>query len=216
MGRVYLVVEGQGDELAVPNLLNRLTLDLGLPPAVFSVVGRRNAMRKQSDVEAQCEDLRRRGDCVGALLLQDDEDGCPKVDAPRIASYVRAQKLAFPVGVVLFYREYETLFVACMSQLAGRPLRDAYSRELQPLAADATSPPDPQTHRDAKGQLNRFFPPKHPYRETSHQLALTRALDLETLRASGLPCVGSLERALRFVLTAEGPEVYPPAADPTR
>jgi hypothetical protein len=41
MGRVYLVVEGQGDEQAVPNLLNRLALDLGLPPAVFSVVGSR-------------------------------------------------------------------------------------------------------------------------------------------------------------------------------
>lgn len=209
MGRVYLVVEGHGEVHAVPNLLSRLAVDLELPPAVFAVVGRRSALRKQADVEAQCEDLRRRGDCDGALLMQDDEDGCPKNDAPAVASYVRALSLPFPVGVVLFYREFETLFVACLSQLAGKPLRDVAGRALHPLAADATTPPDPQGHRDAKGQLNRFFPRNHPYRETSHQLALTRALDIAALRASGLPCVESLERALRFVLTATEPGVYP-------
>ncbi len=51
----------------------------------------------------------------------------------------------------------------------------------------------------------------YPYRETSHQLALTRALDLAAIRASGLPCFGSLERGLRVVLTATEPVVYPPA-----
>lgn len=213
MGRYYVVVEGQGDELAAPNLLHRLCADLGYGGAVWTVIGRRNAMHQRSVVEAQCEDLRRRGDCDGALILQDDEDGCPKDDGPRRAAWVRELRLPFPVAVVLLYREYETLFLAALPSLAGKALKSPQGVTLPPLDAAATLEGDPQVPRDAKGVLNRFLPRKHPYRETTHQLAMTRALDLATLRASGLPCFGTLERALHFVLTTDGEGVYPSAPD---
>lgn len=209
MGRFYVVVEGQGEELAVPNLLYRLSADVGREDAQWMVVGRRNAMKQRSAVEAQCEDLRRRGDCDGALLLQDDEDGCPRSDGPRIASWVAEQRLPFPVAITLFYREYETLFLACLSTLAGKALTDPHGRPLHPIDPAARFDGDPQRHRDAKGVLNQFFPAKHPYRPTTHQLALTRALDLEALRASALPCIGTLERALRFVFATRDGGVYP-------
>jgi hypothetical protein len=209
VGRFYAVVEGQGEELAVPNLLCRLSADLGREDATWMVVGRRNAMKKRSVVEAQCEDLRRRGDCDGALLLQDGEDDCPREDGPRIASWVAEQRLPFPVAITLFYREYETLFLACLSSLAGKSLVDPRGRALHPIDPAATFDGDPQRPRDAKGALNRFFPAKHPYRPTTHQLALTRALDLAALRASALPCFGTLERSLRFVLVTRDGGVYP-------
>lgn len=211
MARYYVVVEGQGDELAAPNLLHRLSAERGRGDAVWAVVGRRNAMRQRSTVEAQCEDLRRRGDCAGALILQDDEDGCPKDDGPRVAAWVRELHLPFPVAIALLYREYETLFLAALPALAGRSLKDPRGADLHPLDAAARFDEDPQRHRSAKDVLNRFLPRKHPYRETTHQLALTRLLDFAALRASGLPCFGTLERALDFVLTTEGEGVYPPA-----
>lgn len=212
MGRYYVVVEGQGEELAVPNLVHRLCADAGHEGATWAVVGRRNAMKQRSAVEAQCEDLRRRGDCDGALLLQDDEDGCPREDGPLIAGWVRELKLPFPVAVSLFYREYETLFVACLPAQAGKRLTDPRGRERHPLDGAARFDGDPQRHRSAKDVLNRFLPKKHPYRETTHQLAMTRALDFEALRAAALPCFGTLERALRFVLTTPGSAVYPPSS----
>jgi len=67
---------------------------------------------------------------------------------------------------------------------------------------------DPEAVRSAKKEINRFLPRTHPYKETTHQIALTRLLDLAMLRASGLPCFGTLERAVAFLL--ERPRgVYP-------
>jgi len=206
--KVYLIVEGQGDEQALPKLLNKFAIELGLDVPVFEVA-QRSARCSEADVRRQCEDLRSRDRISGAMFLRDDEDGCPKVDAPKIAEWIRREKLPFPVAVVLFYREYETMFVATLDALAARPLRDRQGNELPSLDSSAKAPANPELHRDAKAQLSKFLPKKHPYRETSHQFAMTQALDIAKLRASGLPCVGSLERALRFVLSSPVAGVYP-------
>ena len=126
-----------------------------------------------------------------------------------VRAWVRALALPFPVAVVLFYREYETLFLPCLAQMAAKPLKDHLGRELAPLAPEASFGGDPEQSRDAKKIVNRFLPRTSPYQPTTHQLALTRLLDFDVLRSSGLPCFGTLERALSFVLdTPSG--VYPP------
>lgn len=218
MRKVYLSVEGQGDEAALPNLLSRLASSMALEVPAFPIA-HRLARCTEADVGRQCEDLRRLANAdgerfAGAMFLRDDEDGCPKRDAPLIAEWVRRQKLPFPVAVVLFYREYETMFVATLGALAVKQLRDKSMRELVALDETAKEPADPEAYRDAKGYVSRFLPKKHPYRETTHQYAMTVALNVDVLRASGLPCVGSLERGLRFVLT-ESSGVYPPASAST-
>ncbi len=110
--------------------------------------------------------------------------------------------------MVLFFREYETLFLPCLHVMAGRPVRDDRGIDLAPLAADARFSGDPQSVRDAKKAINTFLPRTHPHKETTHQLAFTRLLDLSTLRASGLPCFGTLERATSFLLDSTR-GVYP-------
>lgn len=209
MRKVYLIVEGQGDEQALPKLLNKFVKSLGLEDTVFAVA-QRSSRCSDEDLRKQCADLRGRPQIAGAMFVRDCEDGCPKHEAPRMAAVLRAEKLPFPVAVVLFYREYETLFVATLDALAGKRLVGPQGSELPSLDASAIAPPDPERNRDAKGQLNAYLPKTHPYRETSHQLAMTQALDIEALRASGLACVGSLERALTFVLTSSVAGVYPP------
>jgi hypothetical protein len=208
MGKSYVVIEGRGENGSVEYLLRMLSVDLGHPGAFWSVVGRTTNLKSPSALIQQCERLRARGDCDRALMLQDDEDGCPRTDGPRLSSVVRGLDLPFPVAVVLFFREYETLFLPCLHTMAGRPLKDHRGIELAPLAEGARFSGDPEAMRSAKKEINRFLPRTHPYKETTHQLALTRLLDLATLRASSLPCFGTLERAVAFLLgSAEG--VYP-------
>lgn len=214
MGRYYFIVEGQGEELAVPNLLHRLSVEAGRHDARWALAGRCSAMKQRAALVAHCEDLRRRGDCDGALILQDDEDGCPKDDGPRLASWVRDLRLPFPVGVALFYREYETLFLACLPALAGKALTDPRGIALPSIDPAARLDKDPQGLRGAKKVIDRFLPRNRPYRETTHQLAMTRLLDFAVLRTSELPCFGTLERALEFVLMTGGEGVYPPAPPP--
>jgi hypothetical protein len=208
MGKSYIVIEGRGENGSVEHLLRRLSIDLGHPEAFWKVSGRTTNLKSASALIQQCEKLRARGDCDRALLLQDDEDGCPRLDGPRLSAVVRGLDLPFPVAVVLFFREYETLFLPCLHAMAGRPLKDDRGIELAPLAADARFSGDPEAVRNAKKAINQFLPRTHPYKETTHQIALTRLLDLATLRASELPCFGTLERAVAFLL--EGTRgVYP-------
>lgn len=143
------------------------------------------------------------------LFLQDDEDGCPKDDGPQIADWIREAALPMPAAVVLFYREYETLFLPCLHVMAGKALRDGRGIVLPGLVPEARFEGDAQQRRDAKKVVSSFLPRNRPYQPTTHQLALTRLLDFEVLRAAGLPCFGTLERALVHVLTATEPAVYP-------
>jgi len=174
MGRSFVVIEGRGEEQAMLNLLTRLSSDLGRDDIVWAIGGRGSVLNRQGALLSVCARLRARGDCERLLIVQDDEDGCPREDGPTMAAWVRA--IALP-----------------------------------PLQADARYEDDPEKPRDAKGVLRRFFPRTAPYQPTTHQRALTRLIDFDVLRASGLPCFGTLERALHFLHAAAAGSVYPPA-----
>ncbi len=51
--------------------------------------------------------------------------------------------------------------------------------------------------------LSKHFAGGGKYKPTVHQLPFTRMLDFAVLRASGLPCFGSFERALRLRLRVQ-------------
>lgn len=208
MGRAYVVIEGHGEDAAITNLLVRLADDLGLPRVVWAPPIRRNALHREAATAALCDDLRRRSDCERALLLRDDEDGCPRRTGPEVASWVARAAPPFPTAVVLFYREYETLFLPCASAMAGRLLRDPSGAERPGLPQGAAWTGNPEVKRDAKGEVSALLGRR--YKATIDQFALTRLLDFDALRRSGLSCFGTLERALGWLVRAEAPGVYPP------
>ena len=211
--RGLIVVEGHGEDGAAPNLVIKLWKDLGLPGDVRwdSKPIRCRNLYTQAGVAALCEILRTKADCDRLLVLRDDEDGCPRDSGPRLGAWIRAAALPFPVALVLMYREYETLFLASLPSLAGKPIVDPTGRKRAGIAPGAVYEGDPQAKRNAKGEVSSFMPPKQPYKPTTDQLALTRYLDFALLRASGLACFGTLERALTFLATGGPGEVYPPA-----
>ncbi len=68
--------------------------------------------------------------------------------------------------------------------------------------------------RGVKEWLSGQFPKGRSYKPSIDQLPMTRMLDFNDLRDSGLPCFGTLERALKFLDQHRGrlAVVYPPVS----
>lgn len=205
--RFYVVVEGHGEPEAILNLLHRLQGDLKLSPAVW---GRpiRKVVTNRPRAEEVAGLVRGRGDAAGLLITRDGDDDCPRDSAPELATWLKGMGLPFPVAVVLFHREYETLFLPCVSAMAGQPLEH---HRRPGLVSSAQFDGDFEAVRDAKGKISSMMPSGRVYKPTTDQLALTQMLDFSMLRTSELPCFGTLERALTFLLSASssGGQVFP-------
>lgn len=210
MGKLYLVVEGHGEVRAALNLITRLWRDLALRETVFADPPiRGTALHAKSGMLKSCEILRSKPDCDGALILRDEDDGCPATRGPEAAGWVLEAGLSFPVATVLAHREFEAWFLPCVHLMAGRPLVDPNGSSRLGLQAGTTFSGNPEEIRGVKEWLSRHFTAGKSYKPTLDQLPLTRLIDFQVLRNAELPSFGTLERALRFLATAAGHKVYP-------
>lgn len=198
------IVEGQGDEAAVPILLRRLRdeaqvweLEIGRPHR-----RRRTQLVKKDFLQVAVRVAALSEDCVGILVILDADDDCPKELAPTLEQWAREAAGGKACAVVMANREYEAWFLASIEALRG----------TAGILPDAVSHPDPEAPRDAKGELDRRMPSGAGYSPTVDQAALTAHLDLESayrLCRSFRKLVG----AFGVLATAAGavPEVWPPA-----
>lgn len=205
MGKGYVLVEGHGELGAVDNLVSRLSADLGLPLSWAPAIRWPN-LHVQRGVEKGANYIRAKRDAQALLILRDEDDKCPREHGPVMAGWLQALSLPFPSGVVLLHPEYEVLFLPCLERMAGKPL-GAGAAARPGLREGTRWEGDWESRRDVKGWLSAHFPPNRSYKPTLDQLPLTRFLDFPSLRSSGLPCFGTLERALTFL--AGGSGVYP-------
>lgn len=215
---LYIVGEGQGEQDALPTLIYRMRDHLGLE---LPHHGSRHSWKKllltQPHIHAVCGQVRTTSDCDALLLTRDSDNAqlrdadCPRFTAPEIAGWVRALQLPFPTAVVLFYREYETLFLAGAEGMAGRDVLDHRNRISATIPADATAHPSPEHPRDAKGWVRSKL--VTGYKPVLFQASLTRMLDLDVMESTGLSSYRRLVRALRFLSTNLGAAgaVYPPS-----
>jgi hypothetical protein len=141
-------------------------------------------------------------DCVAILVLFDADDDCPKELAPILEQWAREAAGGKPCAVVMAHREYEAWFLASIEALRGTAA----------ILPDATSHPDPEAPRDAKGELDLRMPRGASYSPTVDQASLTALLDLESAYRR---C-----RSFRKLVSAFGelvadagvaPAVWPPA-----
>jgi hypothetical protein len=210
MGKGYLIVEGHGDGRAALNLVHRAWANLGLSPVLWDNTPIRGVgLHTRPGVMRACELLRARPQCERALLLRDEDDLCPKERGPETAAWVKELKLPFPVAVVLPHREFETWFLPCVHQMAGRPLVSG-PIERPGLQEGTSFSGDVESIRGVKEWLSKHFAGGKAYKPTLDQLPMTQMLDLPTLRAANVPSFGTFERSLRFLSTAGPGEVYPP------
>ncbi len=210
--RSYVVVEGQGEVTAVPNLLTRLWLDLGLPQMYWARPIRAKDLYTQAGFERTCEHVRGKKDAAALLVLRDDDDGCPKRTGPELAGWAQNLGLPFPTAVVLSFREYESIFLASLETIAGKPITDPSGIERSGVAATASYDDDPESPRDPKGWLSRHYPEGRKYKPTLDQLPMTRLVDFDVVRRRGLRWFVTLQNGLRFLAaqTGQPSAVYPP------
>ena len=199
------IVEGQGDEAAVPLLLRRLRdeaqawgLEVGKPQRK-----RRTQLVKKDSLQIAVRLAALREDCAGILVLFDADDDCPAELAPALEQWAREAAREIPCAVVMANREYEAWFLASMEALRGTAA----------ILRDAISHPDPEAPRDAKGELERRMPGGASYSSTVDQAPLTAHLDLQNAyrRCRSFRKLVSAFGALAAAAGA-APAVWPPTA----
>lgn len=165
--RVAAVVEGYGDVKAVPALVARTGLLLGSPMIASNPIraGEWKSLRAAGEFERYLELAARRGwDRI--LVLLDLEDLCCKTEAEAALARVKAWAAGRPivVHVVFFVQEYESIFLACIDDIVGD---------------ETVKVEDPESYRDAKGQLKRLTGRR--YKETQDQEAYSKTIALNNL-----------------------------------
>lgn len=209
-GRGYLVVEGKGEIAAALNLVTRLWADLALPPLRWSDPPiRGQALHTRAGVDRALELVRRKADVGALLLMRDEDDACPKDTGPEAARWIAEAQVPFPAAIVLLRREYETLFLPSLHRMAGVPLKDPRGIERPGVKVGARFDGDPEAYRDAKGIITDNYISGR-YKPTLDQLALTRLIQFDDLRAAHVPAFGTLERALKALAEQGRGAVYPP------
>jgi hypothetical protein len=214
MPRGYLVVEGHGDGHAALNLVNRLWIDLHLPPFHWAEPIRGRNLHQERGVQKAGELIRSKPDAGAFLLIRDEDDACPKGQGPLAAAWLRSLKLPFPSAIVLAHREFEAFFLPCIARMAGRKIVGPHGLERDGLLPNTTFEGDPESIRGVKEWLSNHMPKGRAYKPTVDQLPLARLVDFQMLRATrcSLPCFGSLERALHFLnreIEAKTAQTYP-------
>ncbi len=214
MGRGYLVVEGKGEVKAAQTLIYRLWNDLGHSPVVWADPIRGVNLLQRSGIARACAIVRSKPDADALLILRDADDDCPATSGPTAAQWIREENLQFPAAVVLLHREYETLFLPCLTRMAGIPLRDDRGVERSGLLAGTTFEGNYESIRGVKEWLSKRYPRGRSYKPSLDQLPMTRLIDFDDLRKSGLPSFGTLEKALAFLNTHRNRTgVYPRTLD---
>lgn len=173
MSRVIVpIVEGEGDEQAVPILLRRLLheraehfdLNVGRPIRV-----QRDRLLKRGVLERYVALAgRTRDGCVAVLVLIDADEDCPKRLGPTLTERAKSAT-GLPTFVALAKTEFESWFVGSISSLRG-------ACEIDP---SAESPGDPESIRDAKGWIRRRMPSNRCYSEPADQPTLAAKFDID-------------------------------------
>ena len=165
------IVEGHGEVSAVPVLVRRLAELMGIPyvPVGTPFRSKRSQLARKDGLQTVISRAREEPDCAAILVLFDADDDCPKEEAPRLLRWAVEAAAPLPCSLVMANREYETWFLGCLEVL----LQNRRITPAQPYARD------PETKRDAKGELESLFGRDFYYIEKEDQPALTALADWE-------------------------------------
>lgn len=186
MKLLALAAEGSGETTALPALTARVLLEAGrhdwgvfkesmrIPRGLF-VDERLPSPKRPARVDgfAKATSIARSRKAAALLVLVDADDDCPAVFGPSAHEFFED----IPGGAVMVVREYETWLLQTFSpaELAGAGVRS------------------PERPRDAKKAIRRLVP---GYLPTTHQLDLSRRVNIESLRSQS----ESFDKYVRTVL----------------
>jgi hypothetical protein len=196
------LVEGKGEETAVPALLRRLRDECG----DFSLAFDRPIRRSRSELVQERPlratvrtALRQERGCDAILILFDSDKDCPKDLAAKVQAWGQAEAGRIPCQVVIAHHEYEAWFLAALESLRGR----------RGVREDARAHPEPESMRGVKARLSASM--ERPYHETLDQAAFTALFDLAAAYRS-CRSFRRMVRAFGLLAAAAGAELsaWPP------
>jgi hypothetical protein len=215
MKKLVLMVEGEGDQAAMPVLLKRLLTDLqgwdclqldNRQPLKVGPVEALTGRNKAAWLKYLQVAGRRPG--AAAVLLVLDGDAPMVEESPFCAGSVaremgrRAQAVGagkiFSLACVFAKQEYESWLMAGVASLAGRPLPDGRGGVQRGVVCDVSDPDD--APRDAKGWLTEKM--GRTYKPTTDQEPLTAMVNLTQIRTRGPRSFVQLEKAVRLLIEA--------------
>ncbi|WP_085317092.1 DUF4276 family protein [Derxia lacustris] len=176
MSRIAAIVEGQGEEAALPVLLRNLAKRL-LPDGYVEVprparVHRDRFIRSDDDFRKQLLLAAAKAGADGwILVLLDADDDCPVTLGAELKQRAEVVVPGARISVVLARREFESWFIASAAALAG-----VRGLSLKPGDHDAPADDGP---RNAKKWIADRLPPGVGYGEVADQPAFTAAIDIE-------------------------------------
>ena len=203
--KIQPIVEGHGEESAVPVLLRRLCHDEARAWGVKIEKPHRRPRSQLVKQDTFRKAVRVAGlapDTIGILVLFDADDDCPAELVLELDRWARDAAGGIPCPIVIANREYEAWFLAGIESLRGR----------RGIREDAASFPEPEGPRDAKGRLKRSMDRGASYSPTVDQAPLTKKLDLASAYR-GCRSFRKLVSAVGTLLQSANvcPAVWPPA-----
>ena len=191
------IVEGHGEEGAVPALLERLASQLApdLVNQLFfprPIRVPRDRLVKPGELEKAVNLAGRKVRPNGAIfVLIDADDSCPATLGPILLRRAEAECGDLPIALVLAKKEYESWFLAAAASLRG----------FADLPIDLAPPQDPEEVRGAKQWLTNRMPRGRAYAETIDQEEFTRRFDIHEARSADSfdKCCREVERLLRDI-----------------
>lgn len=203
--RIAPIVEGHGEEKAVPILLDRICTGLlGATAGTIQVMRpfrKPRSMLLKKDIlsnTVQAVYLKMKHNPFNGnnliLLLFDADDDCPARLAPRLLADMQVVPKNYATGCVLAYREYETWFVAAAESLGHY------------LTLGDSIPIQPEKTASRKKWIEKRFKRGHgTYSETLHQASMTASMDIHACQARS-PSFDKLCRELARCLGASRSE----------
>lgn len=196
---ISLVVEGDGDAVAVPELIrqalysaNRFNFSLQPNPIRRVTLG-------QLLVSGQLEryvGYAASKDADAVLLVVDNDDHCAKEAFDELSQRCNDMSLGLKVGICFLTREFESLFLYCLEGIAKKYPEYRWNLESYDPTIDF------ETTRNAKGEISRLMARDKAYKETRDQVKFVSALDHGLLRERSRS-YQHLEKTLKWLMQEE-------------
>ena len=175
MPTIVPVVEGDGDAAAVPELLMRILherynrYDVFVAQGKSKVVKANGRQNLEKKLDKFLQHAQRKPRCRAILVLLDADVDCPVTLAQQLSQHCDSVRTRCPVQIVCALTSYESWFLASLNTIRGR----------HGIPSTAALSGDPEDASNPKQWLTDQMPSGQAYKETTHQVSLSRVIDLD-------------------------------------
>jgi hypothetical protein len=192
VSRILPIVEGAGDLQAVPELVRRVTSDLGRYDVTVLRPQLRGDLPKVRAGFSNFLEVALLEEASILWVMDYDCEDCRNVDLDlaKLNAMAHAAARGRKVRFALMVQEFETLFLSD---------HETTKKVFPDIPVDLRFPTKPEGIRDAKGWISNARPRGLAYKPTQHQQRLAAQVDLERLRSRS-PSFVRFEAAIRDLI----------------